>query len=86
MEYKLMGVAHSGMANRYFSVRYMRLISGRANLPNHAFRIKSFLKAIKGNLLEDRRTPFRSIYRSGYIKSGSVTTMLLNRKSVLGMR
>lgn len=52
-----MGVAHSGLANRYFSVRYTHLFSGRTDIPNSAFRIGSFLKAIKKSTRR-RKIPF----------------------------
>ena len=52
-----MGVDHSGLANRYFAVRYMHLISGRANLRNRAFRIKAFLKAIGGKSTRRQKIP-----------------------------
>ena len=52
-----MGVAHSGLANRFFDVRYMHLVSGRTDLPNHAFRIKAFLKAIKRKSARRQKIP-----------------------------
>ena len=53
-----MGVSHSGLAIRFFAVRYMRLISGRANLSNRAFRTKAFLKAIKKKSARRPKNPF----------------------------
>ena len=53
-----MGIAHAGLANRYYDVRYMRLISGRSDLPFRAFRIKAFLKAPKRKSTRRQKIPF----------------------------
>ena len=53
-----MGVSHSGLANRFFAVRYMRPISWRSDFPNHAFRTKAVSKAIKKKSDRRQKIPF----------------------------
>ena len=55
--YKLMAISHSGLANRYYDVRYMHLISGGSGLTLHEFRIKAPLKALKRKSTR-RENPF----------------------------
>ena len=56
--YKLMGVAQPGLANRYYAVRYMHLISSRVGLSSLSFRTKSFLKAIAKRSDRRQEIPF----------------------------
>ena len=53
-----MGISHSGLANRYYAIRYMHLISGRTDLSPHAFRINAFLKALRRKTIARQKIPF----------------------------
>ena len=53
-----MGIDHSGLANRYYSFRYAKLISGRTDLPNRAHRIEAFSKALRRKSTRRKKIPF----------------------------
>ena len=60
------GVSHSGLADRFFDVRYLHLISRRYDLANHASRIKAFSKSINEKSTRRQQIPF-SIYLSEWL-------------------
>ena len=45
-EHKIMGVGYSGLVTRYAAIRFVHLVEG-CDFGKAAFRVKSFLKAIK---------------------------------------